>query len=1728
MEATELIHKLKHPNYRKLAIWTVLVLMLVSSLAVVPDEVEAAGPGRKDITFYFHNVSTAAQVGTISTLRIMNTTMGNTLNTSVQSAKSVQNDFYLYPVLANETAIEGNVTVHLWARRTATSGDNRGANILFNMYHINNIGVQVATIASGTINPQMLTAWTEYRIPATNVAKYTVPKGHSIRVYVEVDGSSSNLYDMAWGDNNKKSRVDIEMHEFVRMNDIDSLDYQRTPRITFSQLATNKTIIFNANVTDPYGGYDVKWVNLSLQAPNGTTIINSVLMGKTKGFFNSFYNEFETTWNYTGFPTGQYNVTVKVVDNTGYYYRFPTNPGDATYGGHLESMTHTFWIGGMPHNATVTVVDNLDQALVGARVTLGPDAGFTDAAGVVVLHVANGTYDLNVYWQNTVVYSQSHSTSGDTAIPVKAAVYSPEIITLDDIGDPVEDAVVFTEHPNGTFLKAFWRTDVDGSIDWDLMAGGTYRLSILWMGVEVFNDTIDLTSEGPYRVTLKVYHLDVDIQDEVGDGIALAQVVITNSTTGIVADSKVTNLTGIAPTKLPIGSYDFVVYWRNVVVFDSLTDYLVDYSGTLVLRARIFAINLTVVDAMDLPLENARVVVGFSASNEVHDFGTTDANGELVTKIPQGYYDFWVYWKDILVNTTEDLWVDGSGDHTVHCAVFWVTLTVVDSRDAPVSNAIVTSIHEGGQDFGTIGTDGNGNVSYRFAGGDYDITVSWQEAVVYDAIVAISSNNPIVLRAAIFYLDLTVVDTMDVPVEGGLVTVTNVTTTRGMGAHSTDNAGNTTYRLPIGDYEISIVWQEANVFTGQRRLDVDIQEVIVAAIYYLNLQVVDSRAIPIEAALVTVTNDSTGRIMGSPNTDAMGNITLRMPMGEYNIRIMWQETVVHEDVRTLDSNEPVILMVAVYYMDIHVMDTLDVPLEGAIVTFWNSSTGRSMGSQGIGADGNASYRTPVGEYELEVVWVEAIVWQSHESMFSDRSIIIVAQVYYAFIQVVDTTDEPLANAQLTVTHPVTGRIMGSQTTDANGNATFRLPMDNYTINVVWAETVVYDAEREVASNEPLKLVASVYYAELNIVDSLEAALEAALVTFTNTTSGREMGEHTTGDDGIVIFRLPMGIYRLRVVWKEAVVYESHHTIDANDPWTIVTNVFYGELHIVDSQEVPLEAALVSLTNTSSGRPMGDTTTNYLGIVVYRLPMGVYTVQVIWIDTEVFNDFVTIDSNNPHTIVVNVYYPTFDVADSRDVAINGALVTMTKESNGRIIGSHLTDSAGSTTFRVPLDTYTVSVVWLDTLVHEAEYDVNSNAAFSVAANVFYVGTTARDTKGIGLEFAQISVTNTTTFRSMASHTADSGGVTEFRLPIGEYQVDVLWQNALVYDDTWTLTDDATWTLESWVYYVTFHVTDGDGIDLAGASISLANDTASTSLGPINTDGDGEAEFRLPLGDVSVGIVWKGVTVHEDDQLSVTADAVEEITAKVYYLTVKIFDSKNVRLKGATVSIEQEGVAVASDISNGRGMAEFRLPIGIYHTNISYTTTYALTSIHVEKSEEVDLSANYTSVFKFGKDDYPIPFYKTNLFWVVLVIVLLALLSVYLVYRGKQAAAVDEEEPIEYGDDDLDDLIDDLDENGTAAGVALSTAEGEDLEEVEVGEEDLRDTEEYSDDDLEEIEDADEADEVEDAEEADEFEDNGDVEEYSDDDLEDVEDAEDADVSEEPEEYTDEDLEEEKKD
>ena len=277
----------------------------------------------------------------------------------------------------------------------------------------------------------------------------------------------------------------------------------------------NKTVKIRANVTDPFGGYDIKDVSCTLTDPLGTVLIDNVSMTSVNGTPISFLNVYEIQWDYTGAETGRYNVTIWAVDNNGYNYYWHRE--QYTFDGYERYAYTSFWVGGMPANFEVMVLDSRGDPLPGATVIA--DRGgkltmnVTDAAGVAGLSVFPTHYTIEVYWEDVLVGSEGVDVIDGGSIQIDTAVYYPTIKVVDANGDPLQGTSVFEVHPNGTVFLSPWITDAYGQFSIDRAPGGDYRFVVKWRDVEVANEIIAIGDNIVYTINAQVFTLTVTVED---------------------------------------------------------------------------------------------------------------------------------------------------------------------------------------------------------------------------------------------------------------------------------------------------------------------------------------------------------------------------------------------------------------------------------------------------------------------------------------------------------------------------------------------------------------------------------------------------------------------------------------------------------------------------------------------------------------------------------------------------------------------------------------------------------------------------------------------------------------------------------------------------------------------------------------------------------------------------------------------------------------------------------------------------------------------------------------------------------------------------------------------------------------------------------------------------------------------------------------------------------------
>ncbi len=246
--------------------------------------------------------------------------------------------------------------------------------------------------------------------------------------------------------------------------------------VTSAFLATpGLKVLVNANVTDPFGGYDVNattigskntMATLTITAPNGTTIVSGQRMTLMSGGLPGLNNILQ--YNVTlplGMP-GQYSVVVTSTDNSG----------------NVEQLTFTFTLG-QTYKLGVYIVDSKNRPLPGSILTVWSGSfqvfsGIASSSGTVNGTLVSANYTMRVSWQGVTVYQSTISFATNTNLILVTAVYDPTILVVDDTGSTLSGALVSITHPNGTVLPGLQTTGVNGNLSLSRAPGGGWGFTV--------------------------------------------------------------------------------------------------------------------------------------------------------------------------------------------------------------------------------------------------------------------------------------------------------------------------------------------------------------------------------------------------------------------------------------------------------------------------------------------------------------------------------------------------------------------------------------------------------------------------------------------------------------------------------------------------------------------------------------------------------------------------------------------------------------------------------------------------------------------------------------------------------------------------------------------------------------------------------------------------------------------------------------------------------------------------------------------------------------------------------------------------------------------------------------------------------------------------------------------------------------------------------------------------
>ncbi|MGC8895893.1 MAG: hypothetical protein ACP5LB_03870 [Candidatus Bathyarchaeia archaeon] len=480
-----------------------LAVLFASNVAPVKSAYSSVA---KPMEFYFHYSDVPVTVAGLETKYIVNTTRAfrfmsqeeayaNSFYKEVGLPK-IAVDFYLYPNLAGSVTLNGTWQVFIWANASAYK-----PTIFTVQFREITVG-GVVLWDSGALNPTVTSSIGSYvDVPVYNYnlstsLTHTFTAGTTVHVHVEVNAGSSTDTRIWYDSPLYPSKVILPAEDYARPSSIKTytVDNSETTLFYYNWSESQRNVIIRTNVTDPFGGYDVYKVNLTVIDPTGTHVINNMDMVRTSDgqWAVNYAHIYEANWSYPSSANlGNYTVIVTVIDNNGYYNNIDTG----TFDPFIEEDTYTFAIGIIVYyDPTFLVTDDTDAPLPEAQVYITWPNGttetipqYTSTSGFINLtHVLSGNYGFTVLWKDIVVAQTTMHVDTNGPYTIKTQVYQLTVQVFGNNGIPIHGAyvIVYTQSGVGFGLDT---TDATGKALFKLPPGDykieAHYVSDYWLTV---------------------------------------------------------------------------------------------------------------------------------------------------------------------------------------------------------------------------------------------------------------------------------------------------------------------------------------------------------------------------------------------------------------------------------------------------------------------------------------------------------------------------------------------------------------------------------------------------------------------------------------------------------------------------------------------------------------------------------------------------------------------------------------------------------------------------------------------------------------------------------------------------------------------------------------------------------------------------------------------------------------------------------------------------------------------------------------------------------------------------------------------------------------------------------------------------------------------------------------------------------------------------------------------
>ncbi|MDW8358958.1 MAG: hypothetical protein RMK31_00030 [Candidatus Caldarchaeum sp.] len=288
---------------------------------------------------------------------------------------------------------------------------------------------------------------------------------------------------------------------------------------------------------------------------------------------------------------------------------------------------------------------------------------------------------------------------------------------------------------------------------------------------------------------------------------------------------------------------------------------------------------------------------------------------------------------------------------------------------------------------------------------------------------------------------------------------------------------------------------------------------------------------------------------------------------------------------------------------------------------------------------------------------------------NNLEVVVKTKVYNVVFKLLDHDGEvALRNAELQLSAEV---ISETLTSNATGQALVRnIPVGGYRLAVRYLNIPVHEENIRIEASREISVKArGIIDVQVEVVDDESVAVESGNVQIT-LGSARFSGNLSSGK--VRFSNIPAGAYRLAVQYKGFNVYDRQATFSTDeDSVKITASIYYLRLTVVKSDGSPLATAFVSAV--ASNRRISEGFTDNAGRVELKLPRGDFALNIVYQDTAVHTQTVSVSQTSILNIKSKVYRVDVKILTPEGLPVQGAEVSLSR--GDKLVERGLTNDDG---------------------------------------------------------------------------------------------------------------------------------------------------------------------------------------------------------------------------------------------------------------------------------------------------------------------------------------------------------------------------------------------------------------------------------------------------------------------